>query len=353
MRNVGSILMLVAVLNFVVISETNCIYDCAVDKETFGFSIDLSLIMSILKIVGVSLPVSPGAELLIPGVEVTISTTFSGDSWVSCPSNCCDGRRLVMDVYLRLISESTVLPTIPPQPVEFSSLIPVVRDVYDDSETDVNEGTKCAIGVNEWEYTLSEVAITLTFLGGLVEVPLVETRGRGKVACIVNWGCGFFWTKPVIVSLPPVVKVPLGETREFQVVVRVDPSYPVWAAAGVPTGPLLDFEVESSQNPNILITVTDDVETEGGQVIKGGKVTISAIGAEAIKVSKEEIVVSVCDPIGRCDQRAIEVYYVSNQPPQAISGSMLIRPDEGCHAGVIYRASRVPACLCLFPWRCP
>jgi hypothetical protein len=326
------------------ISECVCkddMFRSEVNEFTFGIPKEIfEHIRSLLRTLkDVKLPL---IGILIPDVTITLGHTFSGRATAICIEHfCCPSReKLAMNAYLQLRSE-TVLNSVPPASLGFSSVIqiPEVTDVVDNSPEDEND-LQCRIR-KAWTYELNRISVSFNFSAygiPIGEIPIVES-GVGIPTVYVAAGCVGPGEEPniapVFLSWPRELQVPLGGAVEFQV-----------QGFDLDGDPLV-YQGHSSQE-GVLVSI------EGSEGPYPGRGRIRVLPGASVQAGDiEEVAIYVCDPWGTCDGKTISVTYTANHPPEAISGSMLIRPDEGCHAGVIYRASRVPACLCLFPWRCP
>ncbi|MGB9861786.1 MAG: hypothetical protein ACPLRP_05635, partial [Candidatus Bipolaricaulaceae bacterium] len=315
--------------------ELQCSTGGDVGQQEFGFTIPLgslieaiNLVLKKLGIPGLPAPVA----LVVPDVKVVLDTDFRGDAFIGCSSPCCEGLAMSADLALRGEAE---IESIPPKYAGFTSLVPVLPEIWDQSSLDQDKG-KCGIYA-EWKYTQKETVITLSFAGGLFELPLVDTRGEGYADVVVSYGCKDAWGPPRITSWPGELVVPIGGEVEFEVVAEV-PSTAVWMIleGTLPPRPLLRFEAESGVE-GVTIDITDDY-CERGKIQYGGKGIVKV--SEDANVKDGQIIettIRVIDPKGRTDSKPFRIRIVANHPPKAISGSRTIGHWD-CAGPVIYGA---------------
>ncbi|GAB4312196.1 MAG: hypothetical protein Kow0097_13810 [Candidatus Bipolaricaulota bacterium] len=317
-----------------------CEADCRSGQEQFSFTIPVGAVVEAIGLVAKL----PGTGLLLPDIEVTLHTEFTGTAWVSCDAACCPGGRLYMGADLLLNGTARFdFDGLPPSSSQFTSIIPVVQRLPDNGPGDINS-SRCAI-YTTWNYTEKNFKVALSFpvIGGLVRVPVSDSHGVGLASCDTYWGCEDYETRPVLVSWPEEVVVPIGGEAHFTVAATMfTTSHPQLVALedALPYDRPLHYELSSSKWPAVSLTITDD-RKENGRIIPGGQGTIT-VGKDAPipDGTTEEIVITVVDPTtGKMDQGHMRVRYVRNHPPQAISGGMTIDCHEGCDGPVRYAAT--------------
>ena len=330
-----------------------CDGDCHLGQKQFSFTIPVGSVIRVLdtliKLMGGVGILPPGVGLLIPDITVTLHTEFFGYAWVKCDKECCPDGRLYMGAEL-LLEGKADFDSIPPLSSGFTAVIPVVHrlpDCYDPEDpcadpcdTDLDP---CAISTT-WSYTQENFQVTLSFpvVGKVVFIRLSDSRGEGFASCRTYWGCGDYETRPVLVSWPQEVVVPIGGEAHFAVVATMSSSsLPRLTLKGdLPYDRPLQYELSSSRWSGVRLAITSD-RKEDGRIIPGGQGTIAVDEDAPIPDgATETIFITVEDPsTGRRDQRDMTVRYVRNRPPQAISDGMTISHGEGCFGPVRYAAT--------------
>lgn len=289
----------------------SCSTRCPGGEKTFAFTIPIGSLLEIIRLLGIRIPLPPLTTLVIPDVEVQLSTTFSGNAFVGCPEGCCPSDRpLTMSADLFLIGRAEV-ESLPPSIAGFSTFVPVVQSVTDQRPEDLDPAP-CRIGA-EWSFTerYTRVSLTWSIAGGILALPIVDTKGEGKSECIVYCGCLGFNGPPTITSWPQEVVVPIGGSVEFPV--------EAWDIEGDP----LSFSAASRiQGVTIRFVEVEDLGL--------GKKRAKGVIETPLTVSEgvEETTVVVCDPYGLCDAKPLHIRYVANHPPKAQSYTLTVSHND-------------------------
>lgn len=301
-----------------------CSTECPMGERTFGFTIPIASITSVLSLLEWIQPLRPGVTLLLPNVRVLLGADFFGVASTLCPSNCCHPfRPLWMGADLFLVG-SAKLDSIPPTSVSFSSPVSIVVGVLDQSEQDIDRAV-CGIA-RRWSYREKFTQVTLTWaLGfGFVDLPLVDTKATGMAECEVYCGCRGFNGPPQILSFPGEVVVPLGQEVEFAVEAWDVDGDPLWFRA-VSERSTIDFR---------------EVQVLGvGKVRAIGFIKAPLELLDAHHETVETVLLSVRDrgwrePEGLADSKEMVIRYVRNQPPRAISDGTTLSHGQSSPASI-------------------
>ncbi|MCK5802681.1 MAG: tandem-95 repeat protein, partial [Lentisphaeria bacterium] len=324
-----------------------CGSGCNVGQKTFAFTIPVGAIVEGIglatKLVGAGFALPLGAGLLIPDITVTLDTEFSGTAWLRCPPDYCPDGQLMMGVDLLLQGEAAV-GSKPPLSSQFTAIIPVVTRLRDNSQQDTDLDLHNIL--TEWSYTEQnfQVGLSLPVVGGgeVALFPVSDSRGTGYTSCVVQGGCGDYETRPVIVSWPSEIVVPIGGEAHFNVVATMQSTtHPqLTFQDAMPYTVPLRYEVSRSRWPGVHFEITDD-HRENGTIVPGGQATVRVDPAAQIPDgTTEKVAVTVCDsrdPLW-CDMKPMTIRYVLNHPPEAISDGRTIAQGEGCFGPVHYKA---------------
>ena len=278
---------------------------------------------------GFTIPFGSLAEAVDLVLKITLHTDFRGHAFLSCNKPCCETLAMSADLLLRAETE---LDTIPPQKAGFTSVIPVIKQLFDQSPKD-KDRARCKIA-SDWEYTQKHITITLSFAQGLITLPLVDTTGEGFAGVLVSYGCMDTERLPVITSWPRELLVPIGGEVPFWVTAEV----PITVGGAPPLRPLLRFEAESGiEGVTIEIEITEDRYEDGKLVYKGEGVVRVAFDAPVTDGQEVETRIRVIDPQGRGDSKPLKLRFVANQPPKAISGGLSLH--TACSVWPEYKAT--------------
>lgn len=358
MRKIAVVVL--AVVMLAVPAYAECGSRCRVRQENFDFTIPVGAIVEaiglVAKLVGVGFALPPGAGLLVPDITVTLNTEFSGDASLSCLPDCCPDGRLMMGVDLLLEGE-VAFDSRPPLSSKFTAIIPVVRKLRDNTLNQDTNLDPCNI-FTEWSYTEQNFQVALSFSVGadIVLFPVSDSRGTGLTECIVHGGCDDYETRPVIISWPSEIVVPIGWVdhlgtkhpgeEHFDVIATMlSTIHPQWTTVdAAPYTPLLRYEISRSQwSQWVSFEITND-RWENGKFVHGGQAKVSVTHTTEIPNDATETVwVTVRDPrdpAQRYDKRPMTIRYILNRPPEAISESTTISREEvvGCLGLVRYKA---------------